>query len=485
MERPSLRLPAPVMYSFPVGALMDIPTGVYLKGTHDQRVLLGGISNITGYVGPGNAGKTTIMRFAVLSAISRIFPAVDDTFYVSYDTEINTHEDRNSKLAANFDSLKNEDIIYRGVWQITNKAVYPGNEFWDETKKNLKAKTEDKKAKLWETAFLDRDRISPMKVTTPWFYDIDSLSQFITADVEKMADTTELGEKEGNTIFMRQGLAKARMLMEMPQVAGRNFSFFMFTAHIGKEIIIPSGPMAPMPKKQLDGVPNGEIIKGVSNNFFYLLHNCWYITGSRAYLHKEKRSPYYPYNQGEEVEGDLDLRVTSLRQLRGKNGGSGFTINIVWSQKDGVDPTLTEFDYIKEDNYGISGNAVTYHLDLYPDVNLMRTTIRTKIREDSRIRRAIEITSQMAQIVQYHRDLRDYIIPPGELREALSLKGYDWDWLLENTRSWHTLDDEKQPLYPFSTLDLCRAAKGEYHPYWLEADCKTVKPFYQKLKEKQ
>ena len=123
MERPSLRLPAPVMYSFPVGALMDISTGVYLRGTHDQRVLLGGISNITGYVGPGNAGKTTIMRFAVLSAISRIFPAVDDTFYVSYDTEINTHEDRNSKLAANFDSLKNEDIIYRGVWQITNKAA--------------------------------------------------------------------------------------------------------------------------------------------------------------------------------------------------------------------------------------------------------------------------------------------------------------------------------------------------------------------------
>lgn len=484
MERPSLRQPAPVMYAIPTGALMDIPTGEYLAGTHDQQVLLAGLSFITGIVGPGNSFKTTIMRYMILSALARTYKTVTGLYYSSYDTEINTHENRNRNLSWSFDVFKGKDIQDEGVWQLTNKAVYQGNEYWMEVKKYLKDKATEKKPKLYETAFLDRDHVSPMKVLTPTFNDIDSLSQFITADVEKTMETTELSDSAGNTIFMRQGLAKSKMLLEMPQVAAQGFNFFSFTAHTGDKINIPSGPGAPPPRKQLQYMPGDTVIKGVSNNFFYLLHNCWLVTGARPFLNKDTKAPEYPIDSSDQVAGDLDLNIVTLKQLRGKNGGSGFSIELIVSQKEGVQASLSEFHYLRRiGQYGMVGNSTNYTMALYPDVSLSRTKVRSKISQDPKLRRALEITSQLAQLEEFHRHMKPELISPEELHKALIEKGYDWDWLLTHTRSWHTLDDEKHPGYPLSTYDFCRVAKGQYHPYWLEADCKTVKPHYQKLKE--
>ena len=472
------------MYMMPTGALLDIPTGQYLKGTHDQRVLLGGIGNITGVVGPGNCFKTTILRYMALSAISRMITTVYDTWYVSYDTEVNTHEDRSTHLTQTFPVLQGRNLLHEGVWQITNKAVYPGNEWFMDTKKNLKAKREEKKADKYATAFLSRDNVSPMMVMTPTFADIDSLTHFMTSDVEKTLETVELGDSAGNTVYMRQGLAKAKMLMEMPALASASLNYFLFTAHIGSQIVMPSAPGTPPPRKQLQHMPGGEVIKGVTNNFFYLLHNCWLVHSARPYLNQATKAPEYPYEPGDEVAGDLDLNIVTMRQLRGKNGGSGFSIELLISQQDGVLASLSEFHYIKKsDRFGLEGSDRNYHFVLCPDVTLSRTTVRQKLRQDIRLQRAVEITSQLCQMYEYHRSLSDELMKPEELRKALEDKGYDWDFILKETRSWHTLDDERHPGYPFSTYDLCRAARGTYHPYWLCDDNKTIKPEYKKLKE--
>lgn len=483
--RPVLNLPPPVMLAWPVGSLLDMPTGEYLPGVHDQRVFLGGISNITGIVGSGNCFKTTIMRYMVLSVLARLYPvAGDELYYSSYDTEINTHEHRQSNLSYSFEIFRDKNIVDEGLWQITNKCIYPGNEFWAKTKNDLKEKREDKKKRMYSTAFLSRDRKTPMMTMCPTFGDYDSLSQFITADVEATMEKTELGEAAGNTIFMRQGLAKARMLMEMPTVAGASLNYFLFTAHTGKLIEMPSAPGTPPARKQLQHMPQGEIIKGVSNNFFYLLHNCWLINSARPFLNQGTKAPEYPYEPGDEIPGDLDLNIVTLKQLRGKNGSSGFAIELMVSQREGVIPYLSEFHYIKTNNrFGLEGSDRNYALALVPEESLSRTTVRKKLRESKKLQRAVEITSQIQQLAIFHPMLKPTLMQPAELYTNLKEKGYDWDWLLENTRSWNSLDDDRAPLFPLSTLDLCRVARGEYFPYWLEADCKTVKKEYAKLKE--
>lgn len=481
--RPQFRLPPPVMMSINTGALLDIPTGKYIKGTHGQYVLLGGIGNITGLVGPGNCFKTTVMRYLILSALSKLYGTVEDVYYNSFDTEINTQEERANHLARQFEALADADLIDNGIWQMTNRAIYSGNEWFTELKKYLHSKITDKRPKLYETAYLDRDGVSPLKIAQPSFTDIDSLTHFMTSDVEKTLETVELGDSAGNTMYMRQGLAKAKLLMEMPALAASSTNYFLFTAHIGKDIVMPSAPGTPPPRKQLQHMSNGEVIKGVTNNFFYLLHNCWLINGARPYINQGTKGPEYPYEQGDERQGDLDLNIVTMRQLRGKNGTSGFNIELLLSQRDGVLPSLSDFHYVKKSNrFGLEGNDRSYSLALYPEVTLSRTTVRQKLREDKKLERAMEITSQLCQMYEYHRILINDLMEPAELRKALEDKGYDWNWLLENTRSWNTLDDECHPLYPLSTYDFCRVARGLYHPYWLEADCKTVKPEYAKKK---
>ena len=130
----------------------------------------------------------------------------------------------------------------------------------------------------------------------------------------------------------------------------------------------------------------------------------------------------------------------------------------------------------------MEGSDRNYNLALYPEVSLSRTTVRQKLREDKKLQRALEITSQLCQLEEFHRHLKDELLSPAELRKAIEEKGYDWNWLFENTRSWHTLNDEQHPGFPLSTYDLCRVARGQYHPYWLENDNKTVKPEYLKKK---
>lgn len=483
MSRPTCILSPNVMFCVPVGAGLDLSTGEYLVGTHDQRVLLGGVSLITGVVGGGNTFKTTLIRFMEYSLIDRLYPtAKDDLYFNPFDTEINTHSQRLINLYRYYNNLRNKDLVSEGLLAPTNKNMYSGNTHWDKVKTETRDRMKDRRKTLYDTAFLERDGVTPFKTVCPWVYDYDSLTHFITADVEKTMEETELGDSEANAMFLRQNLVKARMLMEMPSVAGSGGAFFFFTAHIGEQNQIGGRPNQAPPRKQLTGLRQNEKIKGVSNNFFYLLHNCWLVEKVEPAWTKDK-TPEYPYEPGDETVGDQDLQLLKLKQLRGKNGGSNFFVEVYVSQREGLLPYLSDFAFIKNNGrFGLVGDQQNYALALVPDVKISRTKVRQKLRESHALQRAVEILAQMGQLAIYHPTLKKYFINPEALYTNLIERGYSWDFLLNETRSYHTLNDEEAPGFPLSTLDLLRIAHGDYHPYWLEKDCKTLVPMYAKKK---
>lgn len=473
--------PLPVKVCYPTGGPMDIPSGSFVPGTHGQMVLNAGIAQITGYVGPGNCFKTTIMRCLMLRVFGRIMQAIGYIPYYSYDTEINNQESRNNVLIRNTEYLDAVDLLGDGVWQVTDRTVYKGNEWYELMRTDLLAEKMSGKARKWLTAFLDRDNATPLMMTFPTFFDFDSLSAFITGDVEKMQNENEIGDSGGNTIFMRQGLAKKRMLDEMPTLCGRSTAYVSFTAHIGAAIQMPSAPGTPPPRKQLQHMNANEVIKGVTNSFFYLLHNCWLINNARPLLNQGTKGPEYPFEPGDERQGDLDLNIVNLKQLRGKNGTSGYIVELLVSQREGVLFDLSNYHTLKTlKKYGMGGNDTTHYLELLPEEMLRRTTVRQKLRESLKLRRAMEITCQLAQTEIWHPEYRDILMEPKELYAKLKEMGYDWDWILTQTRAYNIINDEEAPLYPLSTLDLCRIARGLYHPYYLESDCKTVQKKYVK-----
>lgn len=470
-----------------IGALMDIPTGFFVKGIYGETIILGGLGNLTGMTGIGNSFKSTIMHYMMLSAASRLYSTTGECIMDTYDTETNIHEERLRALTYSFEAFKERDILNDGTWTITDKTVYPGDKWFEQKKEFMKNKVENAAKLSFETPFLSRDKVTRLSVIHPTFSEVDSLSQFETTDVGKILDENELGQAGGNTVYMRSGLAKNRLMMELPALAASSYNFTLLSAHLGKEINMASGPYAPPPTKKLQHMNAGDKIKGVSDNFYFLTTAFWQTKSVSKMINRDSNgtlTPKYPRDSTDKDVGDCDLNVVSVLLLRSKAGPSGIVLEIVVSQTEGVLPSLTEFHFLKEnDNFGFIGNAQNYQLELYPDCKLNRSVIRSKIDNDVKLQRALNITSELCQIKQHNREL---VIPSmKELYDSVKANGYDWDTILGTTRGWWTLNNESHPLYFLSSLDIVKMAKSKdasdyYHPYWLESDCVTVKKQFNK-----
>ena len=469
-----------------IGAGLDIPTGVFLKGRHGESLLNGGLGMLTGMTAIGNAFKSTIMHYMMLSAANKIQQAMP-TSMQTYDTEINIHESHLAQLAEQFEGFKNQDIFADRTWLVTDKTVYYANTWFVALKEYLKEKRANKNAMV-DTPFLTRDKQKLMRILLPTFGEIDSFSEIETEDVAEIQNKHELGDSGGNTIHMRQGLSKLRMLMELPILTGGTYHYMLMTAQLGKEMQIASGPMPQAPVRKLHTLKNGDKLKGVTDKFTFLMSNCWQAYSVSPLLNQSTKGPEYPEDPEDNRPLDMDLMVVSLRQLRGKSGTSGISLELIVSQSYGVLPELTEFHYIKDNSrFGISGTLQHYSLDLLPEVKLQRTTIRSKIATEPKLRRALNITSEICQMFQYWRHLDNgELCTPKELYEDLKAQGYDWDMLL-STRGWWTVNNDLHPVPFLSSMDLLNMRSAvppnrRYFPYWMTEDKKGIKPEYSHLK---
>lgn len=454
---------------------MDIPTGQYVKGLKGENILNGGLGVLTAIAGHPNRYKSTIGHYMILSAASKIADSGYTPYINTLDTEMNIHTGRLTYFSHRFDQFKNMDIIENGIWSVTDITKHLGNE-WFKILRDFLRNEKVKKIKDYtiDSPFITKDG-KAMKVLFPTFGQVDSLSKFVTADIEEIQNKNQIGDSGGNTIHMRAGLAKARLLMELPILCNSSAHYMLVTTHVGQDNNIGGNPYA-IPTKKLQHMKQGEKIKGAPDDFFFLTNNLWQAVTSSALVNQGTKGPEYPKHRDDQEEGSGDLNVVTLRLLRNKSGPSGHTINIVLSQREGVLDTLTEFYYIKEnDRYGLEGNNINYKLDLYPDVNLTRTTIRNLIDSDSELRRAIKITADLLQIKTLYKELPFEIPTPKQLYEKLS-KEFDWKVLL-NTRDYWTFNQYTHPVPFLSTLDIIELYYGiQKAPFWYDS---------KKIKEKQ
>ena len=451
-----------------IGALCDIPNGRYMAGEHGEMVLNGGLGFLTGVVGIGNNFKSTIMHHMVVTATARMGGG---SGIYTYDTEINIHEWHLSRMAQRNMLFNGEDILESGRWKITDKTMYHGDEWYDVVKDFMNMKIKEKAKYSITTPFLDRDG-KPLKIITPTFLEVDSMSEFVTQDVIKMQDDNSLGEAGANMVSMRQGMQKNRFLMEIPALSGASYTYVAMTAHLGSEFSMD--PRNPPPKK-LAHLPQGVKLKGVPEKFTFVMNNCYNPTNASKFQNQATKAPEYPRDSDDDLTGDTDLSEVSVKQLRCKSGATGMTLKLVVSQQEGVLDTLTEFNFIKEEKrWGLEGSMQNYALVFCPDVSLSRTTIRRKIDAHPELCRGINLASEMLQITYLWHDIRpEYLCTPKELYDDLIAMGYDWSVLLTNTRGWWAPKGTHEEIKFISTMDFLRMRTGEYIPYWFTAEQKS------------
>jgi hypothetical protein len=461
-----MNLAPPVKAMVNLGATMDIPTGKFLQGKYGEMILNAGLGNLTGITGQGNQFKTTVEQYMTFTLLCRFLESTGSRF----DTEINTHFEGMRRLYQSHPEWNGVDWLDTKRFRVTDRTLYSADEWYDIKKKWMQDKAKAKDI-LRDTPFITPEG-ETIQIPIPTIDEVDSFSEFIAANAEKTLEENSIGESGQNMLHMNAGRAKTAFLMEVPPLAQAAYNYMILTAHVGKEFNLdPRAGVA----KVMQYLKQGLKFKGATEKFTFIMNNCWYLFGATALVNETtKEGPQYPRDSSDKMKGDTDLNEVNMVVIRGKSGPSGNPIKILVSQSEGVQPSLTEFHYmrgIKDKSgkrWGFSGNDQNYELDLLPGEALSRTSIRGKIKTNSRLRRALNIASEMCQMNQLWHNLPEGLMcTPKELYDDLKAKGYNWDQLLD-TRGWWTTDNDKHPVPFLSSMDLLRMRTGEYKPYWMK-----------------
>lgn len=452
----------PFRPQFNIGCLMDITTGRYEKGMKGENILSGGVASIEGVSGPGNSFKSTLAHFRMLMVLMRYSISMG----FMYDSENSASLRRLQDLANVIDptgALAESLDPELARFLFTDAAEYNGSEWWDLFKSGIQDRI--KNGKMVDTPFLNEKTDKPHQIFPPLVGEIDSLSQFQTNAVFKKVESGSVGESDLNAVAMQNANGKAQLLDQLPYLTSKGGFSIILTSHMGDTIVMDQYNA---PKKKLAFVKNTRKMKKVPESYTFLTNNLFEIIETKPLLDNNKQ-PEFPRDEEDDLKGITDLMEITVLPIRTKNGLTGYPFTLVVSQRFGIQPSLSEYYYIKNyGRFGLTGNLIQQRLAIYPDVVFTRKSIRKIVAADAKFRRALEILSELCQINNLWPEYAaEKMVEPTELYEGLKKKGYDWDVLLE-TRGYWTFDQYTNPVPFLSTKDLLEMYHGTYHPYWMK-----------------
>jgi len=380
---------------------------------------------------------------------------------LTYDTENSYDVNRLVRFIKRYPYLNRANYAVSKFWIIIRKSQMMAEKWWDVAQKWLLEIIKSKD--VVETPLVDPVNGGPLKIIYPSFMPIDSMSAFETTTTKKKMEKSDLGDDAMRMYYMNMGFDKSIVLGSLGSLTQLSGTYCTIATHLGTENAISKGRFD-RPKKEFTDMKAGVTIKGVPKIYSYLVLHIWETDTNKVLYASDGKSIKYPRKR--EFAGELagDLVSTMTKLVRSKTSLSGHKQNIIYSQADGIQPHLTQIVRLQDDYnwYGIlaNGNKTSYALELYPEVKLMRTTLREKIDTDKKLRRAIDITIEMcctfAQFLYHESDL---MCTPAQLRTELEEKGYDWDKILESRGYW-TINDSKHPLPRCTTYDLLEMRVG-------------------------
>lgn len=445
-----------------LGCLTDIPTGRYHTGESGESLLSGGLALSEGVVAGPNHFKTTYEINRMLTAMDRY----NESTGMFYCTELTGKQQRINEMSLrnSVSSLKDLDILNSDRFVYTDKATYSGTKWRDVLLDITKHRVKRPADEMVKTPFLDHNRKN-IFMLKPFINLMDSISLFMADNVLAIQEKGGIGESDRNTESLRDALAKTQLLMEMPGFTAERGINLMMTAHTGD--VHQLDPRSP-PRKKMTYMNHKIKIKNAPEKFLYLPANVWWIMGAAPMMMDDK-TVEFPRHSDDNLKGDTDLVLTTLCNLRGKGGPSGLPFDLIFSQSEGLQTGLSEYYYLKDkERYGLIGNLQNFQLTLAPDINLRRTVIRSKINESYKLRRALEITSELCQMhYMWHHLPKEFIADPQTIFDDIKKMGYDWDELL-STRGWWTFDNFGHPTKYLSTMDILNIRAGKYKPYWMQ-----------------
>ena len=431
-------------------SLLDCATGSWVKDSNGQWIIVGGIDLTFAVIGKPNTFKSMVSN-GLMIQMSQLYATKEyEPYALVYDTENSIKVARAVKLLSGFPAFTS-DPIKNKTYHLINKATTVGEEYWKLLMDYRKAILKTKPIKHQHFK-----NVSEYPIASTF---IDSFSELeFSSTVDAVLNQTK-DDSSLNTNYMRDGLIKSRIVKQFSSIAYETNMRFILTVHIGKKSTMGESRFS-KPTPELKFLKEDEALKGVTGKFSFLIFTM--ITTSNSTILKDPdRLPYYPIDENDTIETDLNL--INLKTIRSKSGPSGVVVPMVCSQSRGLDIPLSNFIFLHKVNKGLgmSGSAQRFHLDLYPEVSLGRKQIASALKEDVKLRNAVLLTARLKQVATYTSEFAKIIIPTKEIYTKMNELGYDWDKILRARQYWVVNDsDYKQPYISIvDILEICAGIK--------------------------
>ncbi len=463
-------------FRFNVGMGLDLVTGTFLTGSRGESILNGGLPNFMSTAGPTNNFKTWFTDHWNLTAVNRLRSSMD-TYYDKYDTEMNVNIDNQNDLGKHYPNL-DDDLVFgtNQTLSLTDKVNKKGD-IWKSDFINF-TKEQCKEKEIVYEGLRDPYSKGQLKLLPSVLFSIDTLTELTTTAIETNVEKYKKDDGSDLTDNMKKGLFRAGLLEILPEYLVRGNSYLTLVAQVAEGIDM-GGKFSPKPMKKLQYLKDVDKIKGVPRQFYSLTALGLLFHNAKNLLNSDKSDILYPSKKKKYLKEDLNVVMCTV--LRNKLGNDGMTLFFLISKTDGPLDILSAYHTIKDknigNNFGISGNDRSFHLDLLPETTLTRTTVRDLIDDDKLVSKAVEFTRDMFQLSLYKPNLilMGLLPSPAVLRKDIEALGYDWNVLL-NTTSYYVPNHYREDRLYLSVMCLLDIRQGTYHPYWLAEDKKTVLP---------
>ncbi len=457
-----------------VETMLDNFTGQYHTGTYGEKILSGGAYSSVLITGRGNTIKSTTGLMIQTRVMDR-YPSTSGTVNDTEDSIVGIFRVEHLSASVAPRLVRDRAFYNTNLFKISNSSSEkePTTTKWfDGLSARIRARMKKNvKADYTVTPFLDpmdetgKTYVKRLKLVMPF---MDSMSKATIDLTQEIIDKAATDSSDQNIITARENLIKARMMREIPRLAGAGGTSWIITAHMGDKMqMMEMGT----PQSKLAFINAKVTLKHAPEPVTFLTTYILYSNHLKP-LMENKTDPLYPEDDdfGLALEKDVDLMELHMMTLRSKVGLTGVEWCYVVSQSDGYKIPLSHFHFIKKYKFGLDGLGGTWlNLHLLPDVKISRTTINAKIAAEARLTRALEITTAiMIQIITGNREFKADFAKIGglpQLYQAIIDKGYDWEEIYQ-TRDWWAENHYTNEVKYLSAWDIVRMATGDYIPYW-------------------
>lgn len=448
---------------FQVQTLIDHALGEYERGDDGDYYLNGGVANVIAISGRGNVFKSTILDYLFAVIMARY----DIGWGNKFDSEVSAQLSRVEMamrsalrylgIEADPDIKIMAELIARGHYNLVGADVLPGEKWYatymrDEVEDRFKEYCKGKD--LRETPFPDAIRKANRKMLDPWFYALDSASEWHTGALEDKHRKSEVGSSDQNILNANDAMHKANMMGRWPVMSARGNYYIGFTVHLTDGMAM--GGQDANTGKLLDDFKGETKFAGVPRRAVTFLTNSFLVATSSGECKQpqtyDKRTgtsePMFPTQRSKGMASSSnDLKIIRYTQFRAKSGPTGVKMDLLFSQEEGFLADLTNWYYLKEvlpGDYGFKRSGHFYELDILPGTKFQRTTVRDQLDEDPKLCRAMQITAALGWMQNnWHTLPARFQITPQELHDKIVEAGYSWDEILEGTVENWTFADQK------------------------------------------